>query len=31
MKVDTLLSPVLNPSGIKLEPDERDKEKSAVS
>ena len=31
MKVDTLLSPVLDPSGIKLKPDERDKDKPAVS
>ncbi len=31
MKVDTLIAPILDPSGIKLEPAERDKEKSAVS
>jgi hypothetical protein len=31
MKVDTLLSPVLDPSGIKLEPAKRDQENSAVS
>jgi hypothetical protein len=31
LKVDTLLSPVLDPSGIKLEPDERDTAKPAVS
>lgn len=31
VKVDTLLSPSLDPSGIKLGPDERDKEKPAVS
>jgi hypothetical protein len=31
MKVDTLLSPLLDPSGIKLEPAERDQVNSAVS
>jgi hypothetical protein len=31
IKVDTLLSPIFDPSGIKLEPDQRDKEKPAVS
>ena len=31
VKIDTLFSPILNPSGIKLEPDERDREKPAVS
>jgi hypothetical protein len=31
VKVDTLLSPTLDPSGIKLGPDERDKKKLAVS
>jgi hypothetical protein len=31
MKVDTLLSPILDPSGIKLDPDERGQEKPAVS
>jgi hypothetical protein len=31
VKIDTLLSPTLGPSGIKLEPNERDKEQPAVS
>jgi hypothetical protein len=31
VKIDTLRWPVLNPSGIRLDPDERDKEKPAVS
>jgi hypothetical protein len=31
VKIDTLVWPILNPSGIKLDPDERDKEKPAVS
>ena len=31
VKVDTLLSPTLDRSGIKLGPDERDKEKPAIS
>jgi hypothetical protein len=31
VKIDTLLWPILNPSGIKLGPEERDKEQPAVS
>jgi hypothetical protein len=31
VKVDNLLSPIPDPSGIELGPDERDKEKPAVS
>jgi hypothetical protein len=31
VKIDTLRWPVLNPSGIRLDQDERDKEKPAVS
>jgi hypothetical protein len=31
VKVDNLLSPIPDPSGINLEPEERDKEKPAVS
>jgi hypothetical protein len=31
VKVDNLLSPIPDPSGIKLGPDQRDKEKPAVS
>jgi hypothetical protein len=31
VKIDTLRWPVLNPSGIRFDPDERDKEKPAVS
>ena len=31
LKVDTLLSPILDPSGIKLDPEERDREKPAIS
>jgi len=31
LKVDTLLSPILDPSGIKLDQEERDREKPAIS
>jgi len=31
LKVDTLLSPILDPSGIKLMPEDRDREKSTIS
>jgi hypothetical protein len=31
LKVDTLLSPILDPSGIKLTPEDRDKERPAIS
>ncbi|MET3844031.1 hypothetical protein [Bradyrhizobium sp. OAE829] len=31
LKVDTLLSPILDPSGIKLTPDGRDKGRPAIS
>ncbi|WP_420738226.1 hypothetical protein [Bradyrhizobium japonicum] len=31
LKVDTLLSPLLDPSGIKLTPDDRNKKRPAIS
>ena len=31
LKVDILLSPTLDPSGIKLAPEDRDKERAAIS
>jgi len=31
LKVDTLLSPILDPSGIKLDPENSDREKAAIS
>ena len=31
LKVDILLSPTLDPSGIKLTPEDRDKERAAIS
>jgi hypothetical protein len=31
LKVDTLLSPILDPSGIRLTPEDRDKERPAIS
>jgi len=31
LKVDTLLSPILDPSGIKLTPEDCDKERPAIS
>ena len=31
LKVDTLLSPILDPSGIKLTPEDRDKDRPAIS
>lgn len=31
LKVDTLLSPILDPSGIELKPKDREKEKPAIS
>ena len=31
LKVDILLSPILDPSGIKLTPEDRDREKPAIS
>ena len=31
LKVDILLSPILDPSGVKLMPEDRDKERPAIS
>jgi hypothetical protein len=31
LKVDILLSPILDPSGIKLTPEDRDRERPAIS
>ena len=31
LKVDILLSPILDPSGVKLTPEDRDKERPAIS